>query len=293
MICSLMSDNARNRMLSITDHRRDGYGMNYIYPVMSRRAGGLSIGVNLNTNNACNWRCIYCQVPGLVRGSAPGINLDLLRKELRDLLVDILKGDFYAHYGVTPACGIRDIAISGNGEPTSAKTFDRVVETIGRTVIEAGLAGAIKLVLITNGSLVQRAVVKNGIALLSDLNGEVWFKLDSATSAGIRRINNTGISLKAIGKNLETASRLCPTWIQTCVFALDGKPPSETEQGSYLQFLASFLAKEIRLKGLLLYGIARPPIQPEASRLSRLPAEWLEQYAGKIRRMGIEVKTSV
>jgi wyosine [tRNA(Phe)-imidazoG37] synthetase (radical SAM superfamily) len=119
-----------------------------------------------------------------------------LKRELRDLLTDILKGDFYVHYGVAPAnLGIRDIAISGNGEPTSAKTFDQVVETIGETVIEAGLAGTIKLVLITNGSLIQRPVVQKGIARLSDLNGEVWFKLDSATSASIRRINNTGISM--------------------------------------------------------------------------------------------------
>ena len=46
------------------------------------RAGGVSIGINLNTNNACNWRCIYCQVPELARGTAPPIDLLLLEKEL-------------------------------------------------------------------------------------------------------------------------------------------------------------------------------------------------------------------
>ena len=34
----------------------------YVYPVLSRRAGGISIGVNLNLDQSCNFRCIYCQV---------------------------------------------------------------------------------------------------------------------------------------------------------------------------------------------------------------------------------------
>ena len=45
-------------LLDSTDHSRDSAGMTYVYPVVSRRAGGVSIGMNLNPNNACNWRCI-------------------------------------------------------------------------------------------------------------------------------------------------------------------------------------------------------------------------------------------
>jgi wyosine [tRNA(Phe)-imidazoG37] synthetase (radical SAM superfamily) len=52
--------------LTVDDHNRDISGMKYIYPVVSRRAGGVSIGINLNVNNACNWRCVYCQVPNLM-----------------------------------------------------------------------------------------------------------------------------------------------------------------------------------------------------------------------------------
>jgi len=280
--------------LSTTDHSRAGHGWHYLYPVLSRRAGGLSIGVNLNTNNACNWRCIYCQVPGLTRGAAPEVNFDELRRELRELLAEIQSGDFYTRYGIAAENRkFRDIAISGNGEPTSAKAFDRVVELIGVVVHEAGLAGAFKLVLITNGSLLQRRAVQDGLARLAGLNGETWYKLDSATDAGLRRINNTGLSLKTVRRNLDACSKLCPTWIQTCVFALDGKPPAESEQAAYLRFLASAQARGIRLEGVLLYGIARPSMQPEASRLSRLPAEWLERYAERIRQIGLEVKTAV
>lgn len=82
-------------MLTTSDHSRDKAGLTYIYPVLSRRAGGLSIGVNLNVNNACNWRCIYCQVPNLIRGSAPSVDLEKLGQELRQFLADVIHGDFY------------------------------------------------------------------------------------------------------------------------------------------------------------------------------------------------------
>ncbi len=106
--------------LTVTNHTRNVTDFNYIYPVLSRRAGGLSIGINFNVNNACNWRCIYCQVPDLKIGAAPEINLDLLAKELRLFLDDVLNGDFYDRMDVDiEQRVIKDIAIAGNGEPTS------------------------------------------------------------------------------------------------------------------------------------------------------------------------------
>ena len=280
-------------MLSITDHSRDRLGLKYIYPVFSRRSGGLSIGVNLNTNKACNWRCIYCQVPDLTRGSAPDVDFDLLNHELKRVLAEILHGDFYTQYEIPESFrNIRDIAIAGNGEPTSCKEFDQVVELIGNIVAESGLLHKIKIVLITNGSLMHRPAVDKGIERLSRLNGEVWFKLDSATNAGLRLINNAGISITRVGNNLKLCADLCPTWIQSCVFSLDGKPPSIKEQDAYIKFISSLLECGAPLKGIQLYGIARESHQPEAPRLSRLPLDWLEEYAEKIRTTGIEVKVS-
>ena len=70
-------------MLTTIDHRRDSAGLLYVYPVISRRAGGVSVGINLNTNNACNWACVYCQVENLTRGGPPPIDLDRLESELK------------------------------------------------------------------------------------------------------------------------------------------------------------------------------------------------------------------
>src|SRR5512143_3160479 len=116
--------------LNTTDHSRDSAGLRYVYPVVSRRAGGVSIGINLNPNNACNWRCIYCQVPNLTRGSAPPIDLDLLGRELRGFLREALTGDFMCRRVPEDARHLVDIAISGNGEPTSAREFPQVIELV-------------------------------------------------------------------------------------------------------------------------------------------------------------------
>jgi wyosine [tRNA(Phe)-imidazoG37] synthetase (radical SAM superfamily) len=279
--------------LKTTDHRRDIAGMTYVYPVVSRRAGGVSVGVNLNPNNACNWRCIYCQVPNLTRGTAPRIDLGQLEAELRALLHDIVHGSFMLDYVPEGARRLNDIALSGNGEPTSAKEFEAVIDLIGRLMGEFGLAGKIKLVLITNGSLVGRQNVRRGLARMAGLGGEVWFKLDSATREGIRRINGSDQAPARTLRNLGIAAALCPTWVQTCVFALDGQPPSPEERSAYLALLQQALQFETPPKGVLLYGLARPSMQPEAARLSALPLEWLEGFAADIRRLGLEVKVSL
>jgi len=43
---------------------------------------------------------------------------------------------------------------------------------------------------------------------------------------------------------------------------------------------------------VLLYGLARPSMQPQADRLSALPAAWLDTFADAIRAAGLPVKVS-
>jgi len=147
-------------------------------------------------------------------------------------------------------------------------------------------------VLITNCSLADRPRVQDGLTKMAALNGEAWFKFDSATAAGMRSINQTRISPDKQFERLAVAARLCPTWLQTCLFALDGAPPSEAEQAAYLAAVERIRQQRIPLRGVLLYGLARPSMQPQASRLSALPAEWLEAFAEKIRASGLTVKVS-
>ena len=278
-------------MLTTTDHRRDKLSLKYVYPVLSRRSGGLSIGINLNINNACNWACIYCQVPDLIRGNVPPIDSDKLSSELRYFLTDVTQGNFYERESI-PAehRSIQDIAISGNGEPTLVRDFDHIVDLIGMVMDEFGLQGNVKLVLITNGSMINKSSVKAGLEKISSLGGEVWFKVDSVTPAGMGWINDAHGSAAATLKRLAISSERCPTWMQTCVFAYDNKPPVEMELSAYLDFLDAIRSQHIPINGVLLYGLARTSMQPGAERLTRLPEPWLQQFAARIKRYHMEVK---
>jgi hypothetical protein len=120
----------------------------------------------------------------------------------------------------------------------------------------------------------------------------VWFKLDSATDAGMRRLNDAKIGPEKARENLEACARACPTWLQTIALAVDGAPPSDAEVEAYLALVRSLVAARVPLEGVLLYGLARPSHQPEAPRLSALPHAWLEEFARRIRAAGLEVRVS-
>lgn len=281
-------------LLSVADHDRDRAGLTYVYPVVSRRAGGVSVGINLNPNNACNWRCIYCQVPELGRGGPPPIDLDLLERELRGMLAAIVHGDFMAKSVPADMRRLNDVAISGNGEPTSAREFPQVVARIGAVLGDFDLAGRIKLILITNGSLAGRVHVQAGLAAMADLDGEVWFKLDRATRAGFAQINGTAVDPEAHIRRLTKVAALCPTWIQTCMFSLDGAPPAAAEIEAYLHLLGRCRAEiAAGLRGVLLYGLARPSLQAEAARLGALPESWLQALAARIEALGLRVRLTL
>lgn len=280
-----------SNVLTIDDHSREVAGLHYVYPVISRRSGGLSVGINFNTNNACNWRCIYCQVPNLKLGAAPELDFQRLADELREFLNDVLYGDFYQRFGVAEADRVvKDIAISGNGEPTSVKAFDRAVTLVGDLAEEFGVLPRSNFVLITNGSLIHRPNVQRGLERLHAYRGEVWFKWDSATAEGRRFINNAGLSLEKSKSNLLLASRLCVTKLQICLFNYNQHNPLQREQEALLDMLASLKQQECELADVMLYTLARKPLQPEAECLERLSADCLEKWASTIRQLGFNVQ---
>jgi wyosine [tRNA(Phe)-imidazoG37] synthetase (radical SAM superfamily) len=276
--------------LTVQNHRRDSVGMTYVYPVVSRRAGGVSVGINLNPNNACNWHCIYCQVPGLRRGGPPPIDLQQLDREFADLLAQLYHGDFLERHAPPEARRVVDVAFSGNGEPTSAAEFAAAVAQVGHRLDQMGLAEPPRLRLITNGSLLGRETVRHGIALLGQRGGEVWFKIDAVGAEAMRRINGAALQPETVLRRLQQCGARCETWVQTCLFALDGAPPAAGVLADYGDFLVK--ARE-SLGGVHLYGLARPSCQQEASRLSALPADWLEAQAAYIRKKtGLPVRVS-
>jgi wyosine [tRNA(Phe)-imidazoG37] synthetase (radical SAM superfamily) len=288
-----MNNPAATTLLTTTNHSRDSVGLQYVYPVISRRAGGLSVGINVNTNNACNWRCLYCQVPNLSLGGAPTINLPLLEKELRKFLVDVQQGDFYQRFGVpVNQQRIKDIAISGNGEPTSLRQFDETVDLIGRIVQDMAIVPDSKFVLITNGSLIHLPKVQQGLRTLKNYGGEVWFKLDSSTQAGRQLINNAAQPLATHLENLVLAANLCTAKLQICLFTYNNDLTfAANEQQALLKTLQD-IKNNTSIDTVMLYTLARPSLQPEAPLLEKLTPAALDIYAETIRALGFYVTVS-
>jgi len=274
--------------LDVTNHDRDAAGLTYVYPVVSRRAGGVSVGINLNPNNACNWRCVYCQVPDLVRGAAPVIDESMLESELRGFLAQVQDEGWMERNVEQPYRRLVDVAFSGNGEPTTSSQLSSIVTRVLGVLEDKGLSGLNK-VLISNGSLMHREGVLEAVRHLGRAGGEVWFKLDSATAAGRKAINDSASSPEAARENLRRCAKACRTRIQTCAVAIDDAPPSEDELRAYLELLSQELAAGTPIAGVLLYGMARPSLQPGAQRLQRLPEAWLQGFGARIRELGLDV----
>jgi wyosine [tRNA(Phe)-imidazoG37] synthetase (radical SAM superfamily) len=276
-----------NDYLVPEDHNRDVTGMTYIYPVVSRRAQGVSVGINLNVNNACNWRCIYCQVPNLTRGGPPAIELAQLKQELNSMMQALLHGDFMQRYVAESDRRLMDIAFSGNGEPTTCKQFGEVLDIVAEVMQQYDLIQQdVKVRLITNGSQMDKVEVQAWMKKLAQINGEVWFKIDAGNRAGFARINDIQMTPEAHIKRLKTCAALCPTLVQTCMFALDGIAPSEADIADYLALIKQVSTE---IKGVHLYSVARPSYQPEAPRLGRLDEAWLNQMAERIGTLAIPV----
>jgi wyosine [tRNA(Phe)-imidazoG37] synthetase (radical SAM superfamily) len=272
-------------ILTITNHDRNIFQGKYIYPVVSRRAGGLSLGINLNTNNACNWQCIYCEVPNLVRGKPEPINLQELESELDYWLDQIINKSFLSQYTKSKT-EFKDIAFSGNGEPTASKQFKDVIGILIKKINEYKLDKKIIIRLITNGSYMANPVIQESLSLISNFNREIWFKIDGVKEYDIQTVNQVNLSLATIKKNLEAALNNGPTVIQTCFFKLNEKLPSLESLGAYINFLKLY---ENKVKGIHLYSLARLSEQPSQNKLTRLTKSELEVIASKIKVLNIPV----
>ncbi|MGC4063610.1 MAG: radical SAM protein [Polyangiaceae bacterium] len=275
-------DGSLRRRLSVANHDRDVAGLTYVYPVLSRRSGGVSIGINLNPNNACNFRCVYCQVPDLSRGSGPAIDLERLRTELKQLL-DALDRD--EERGSVP---LKDFAFSGNGEPTSSPDFCAALEIVRQVRDERVALRGLPIVLITNGSLVDRKEVQRGLELLASLGGVVWFKVDAGTDEGLRRTNSVTTRLDRHLERLSISARLCPTWVQSCWFRRNDREPELSEVDGFVEALRRLLGRGVPLRGVHLYTLARPSLQPEAKELGPVGADWLTSLGARLHAIGLE-----
>jgi wyosine [tRNA(Phe)-imidazoG37] synthetase (radical SAM superfamily) len=261
----------------------------YVYPVLSRRAGGISIGVNLNVDKVCNFDCVYCQVDRSESGEKEFVEIPRLVEELEAMLELVVSGRIYAEprFAATPPPlrRLNDIALSGDGEPTTYRNFDQIAEACA-AVRRRGPAD-LKLVLITNASMFHRPRVRRGLEILDANGGEIWAKLDVGSEAYYRRIIRSSIPLARILDNLREAARVRPIVIQSLFLRLEGQPPPPEEQDAYCDRLNEITASGGRIKRVQVYTVARPPAERFVSPLSNAEVDALAERV--CRRTGLEV----
>lgn len=252
-------------------HDRNWGGNRYVYAVVSRRSGGISIGINLNPGKGCNFNCIYCQVDRISPPAVRKVDLGIVEQELYRLLESERNGELYetspSDLMAVGFRGIRDIAFSGDGEPTTFAGFEEAVSIAANARRHFGLEKA-KLVLITDAAYLARPSVRSALQLLHTNNGEVWAKLDAGTDAYYQMVNRPNVPLRKVLDNILDAARNHPLVIQTLWMRIRGQIPPDSEIDAYCRRLNELLQNGAQLKALQLYTIARDPAESYVGPLS-------------------------
>jgi wyosine [tRNA(Phe)-imidazoG37] synthetase (radical SAM superfamily) len=275
---------------TFTAHPREFTANRYVYPVLSRRAGGLSIGVNLNPDKFCNFRCVYCQIDRTQPGEADAVDLMTLADELDRMVELVTSGEIYRRpqFANTPGPlrRLNDIAFSGNGEPTASANFDRAVEVCAEVRRRRKLDD-VKLVLISNATLFHQPRVCRALEILDANNGEIWAKLDAGSEDYYRKVARSRVGFQRILDNLRETARVRPIVIQTLFMRLGEQPPPAAEQDAYCQRLLEIVAAGGRIKLVQIHTIARAPAESLASPLSNAEVDAVAELVR--RRTGLPV----
>jgi len=253
------------------DHSRDWRENAYIYPVISRRSGGLSIGINLNPDTACNFDCVYCQVDRTGTPRVSEVDVARLGDELSLMMADAQSGALFDD----PAFAdvpierrrIRDFAFSGDGEPTTCKHFRECVDLVARFKSEAALDDA-KIVLITDACYLTKPNVVAGLAIMDQNNGEIWAKLDAGTEEYYQRVNRPNYPLRHVMENIIAAAQVRPMVIQALFMRLEGVGPDEAERSAFCDRLNEVINTGGRIAYVQVYTVARRPAESYVTALS-------------------------
>jgi wyosine [tRNA(Phe)-imidazoG37] synthetase (radical SAM superfamily) len=276
-----------------TQHPRRFESYTYVYPVLSRRSKGISIGINLNPDKVCNFDCIYCQVDRTTPPTLHHVSIPIIDWELRDLLTAVRDGLLFERPPFLNLPGslrrLNDIAFSGDGEPTSYPRFREVVERVIAIKEEMGFAD-VKIVVITNASLFHRPQVREALRLLDRHNGEVWAKLDAGTEDYYRLIERTVIPFRRIVQNITDGAKERPLVIQSLFMRVSGEAPPPGEIEAYCGILQRVLTEGGRLKLIQVYTVARPPAEVC---VTALPNQEVDTIAERVRGWLPEVPVEV
>lgn len=248
----------------VRDAREASTGLRYRYvcPVISPRARGLSVRLNLNPDGRCNFDCLYCDVRRSGLSGRPGCpDLEEMAQELEEVLELIRSGEAHRLQGCGSAprefLGLGHVALSGDGEPTLCPGFDRVVEQVLHLRAQGG-HGFFKVALITNGTGFDLPEVRRGLALLTPQD-EIWTKLDAGSDAWFRRVNRPGEDFARVLDAMLRVGRTRPLVIQSLFPRLEGRPMPLAEQDAYARRLRMLVDDGVQIRMVQVYSASRTP----------------------------------
>ena len=284
-----MSEPSAALLAAFADHSRSFDGFRHVYPVLSRRSGGLSIGVNLNLDKLCNFDCPYCQVDRRVPSPRMPVDATIVTTELQEILGRYARTGLAEVFpGIPPEDRIlRDIALSGDGEPTLEPSFPGICQEMASLQKRWQDAGGTRfhLVCITNATRLDQPEVLRGLHALCSIDGEIWAKLDAGTDDWYRRMNASRVSLERVTENIALASHSLPVRIQTLWMELDGTTPSDAEVDAWIVRVERIHGRA-PLHGVQIHTVARATSRPGCRPLD---LSWLESVGARVRSLGIPV----
>jgi wyosine [tRNA(Phe)-imidazoG37] synthetase (radical SAM superfamily) len=256
---------------------RSFFGNQLVYALISQRARGLSIGVNMNPDKFCNFDCVYCEVDRREPGAEARVNVETLSAELQAMLGLALAGKIRE----LPGCEsvpdelltLKEVALSGDGEPTLCPNFTEVVETVVH-LRARGMFPFFKIVLITNAIGLHLGEVQRGLPLLTQQD-EIWAKLDVGSQEAMDKINRPkasprsgpAASLAQVLGNILALGRQRPVVIQSLFPLLDGREPASDEIEQYIQRLLELKEGGAQIALVQIYSAHRPAMNANCGHL--------------------------
>jgi histidinol dehydrogenase len=225
--------------------------------VLSRRSGGLSLGVNLFPyGKVCAFDCPYCEI-FLEATSEPVPGADSLIAALEREFAYFLDRGYAEAWAPAP---VRDICISGNGEPTMSPSLGEAVRLCSSLkASRPGILSSASLVLITNSTGFLDPATR---ALLEDACREkglvIWAKLDAGSEARFRLMSGSDVGLERIADGLLSFARRSSVIVQTMLCEVDGIGPSDADIADYAGLLSRLAEEGARIGEAHLYTFSRP-----------------------------------
>jgi wyosine [tRNA(Phe)-imidazoG37] synthetase (radical SAM superfamily) len=269
---------------------RDFLGNRFIYTVVSPRARGLSIGVNMNPNKYCDFDCGYCEVNRATPAREQHLEVEVMASELERTLELVSSGQIRERpaYGTLPdeVLQLRHVALSGDGEPTRCPIFVEAVHAVMH-VRALGRFPFFKVVLITNSTGLDLPAVQEGLKYFTQRD-EIWAKLDAGTQGYMNRINRPNCSIDKVLANILLVGRQRPVIIQSLFTSVNGEEPAEAEIDHYAERLRLLREHGAQIAFVQIYSATRPIPHPECG---HLPLKTLSRIAQRVKEVtGLEAE---